>query len=142
MRPAVLIPSLATILALAACGGGHGGGAAAAPPSSNQLGERAVPGYTLRVARLAGAAGDAITARVQVIAAIGQPPPATVSCWIGSAYDPSASPTTANAVVGATDRFDAVLTMPQPPPAGAAVWVRLTFPDGSVLEAGADAFPL
>ncbi len=130
---------------LASCGTGGGGatgGSANGSSSSAVLGERAVPGYTLRANRLSTAADGTITVRVKVMPDDGQPLPASVTCWISGDYTSGASTSPAVLVAGTTDEFDVILMVPQPLPADAAVWVRINLPDGTVLEVGRSAFPV
>lgn len=133
-----------TTLALVSCGTNGEGTPAQGEPgeSTTALGERSVPGYTLRATKLANGVGGAITVRVQIIAEAGEPLPATVQGWIGGDYDPQAVALEARPVAGTSDQFDVALALPQPLPEGAAVWVRLILPDGTALEVGRSAFPI
>ena len=137
--------AVGSLCVLASCGtggGGAAGGSANGSSSGTVLGERAVPGYTLRANRLSTAADGSITVRVKVMPDAGQPLPTSVTCWIAGDYTAEASTNPAVLVSGATDEFEVTLMMPQPLSADAAVWVRLIFPDGTVLEVGRSAFPV
>ncbi len=135
----------AIVALLASCGAGGGGasgGSAPGPSAGAALGERAVPGYTLRARRVSTAADGTITVRVHVTPDAGHPLPTAVTCWIAGDYRAEASTSPAALAAGMNDEFEVMLAMPQPLPADAAVWVRLTFPDGTVLEVGRAAFPI
>ncbi|MBA3937390.1 MAG: hypothetical protein H0X38_08000 [Planctomycetes bacterium] len=141
--------SVGAVGLLASCGAGGGGASVSQAGGGSQgsapgavLGERAVPGYTLRAHRVSTAADGTITVRVHVTPDAGQPLPTAVTCWIAGDYVADASTSPAAVVAGTTDEFEVMLVMPQPLPADAAVWVRLTFPDGTVLEVGRAAFPV
>jgi len=126
-------------LLLSACGGGSGGGGDA--PSSNALGKRSLPGYLVEVTQQPNAASGTIVVRVLVTPEAGLPQPSDVACWIGGEYSESATVVSASLVPGSTDQYELSLTRPADP-TGLAVWARLSFADGSVLEAGRETFPL
>ena len=151
MRALTLVLSIATIIALASCGVGGGNAAAGGGPSSSSspaasatIGERVLPGYLLSASHLTEIqAGQPCTVRVTVTPEAGQAAVASLEVWLGtSAYDATATTTAATPVSGETGIYDVTVDLPATLAADATVWIRLTATDGTVLEAGRDAFPL
>lgn len=128
------------ILLLTGCGAGTGAGGAPAPgtppPTLRTLGSRAVPGgmVTVTTADALSAGGSATLHIVLDGFASG---PAAVEGRLGAMeYDPSATLTAARVADGG---YDLSLIVPE---AATRAWVRLTFADGSVVETGAEDFPI
>ncbi len=146
MRLSTCLVPLLGVLLFSACGCGGGGstgnttGGGGAPPSGS-LGKRSLPGYVVEVTQQPDSASGTITVRVLVTPNVGLPQPNDVTCWIAREYNDSATTVSATLVPGSTDQYD--LSLPRPADStGLAVWARLSFADGSVLEAGRDTFPL
>ena len=141
-----LVPLLGVLL-LSACGGGAGGGSGGSSagvggtPSAKALGKRSLPGYLVEVTQQPSVASSTIAVRVLVTPDAGLPQPNSVACWIGGEYSESATMVSASLVPGSTDQYELSLTRPADP-TGLAVWARLSFADGSVLEAGRETFAL
>lgn len=142
MRLAPCLVPLLGVLLLSACGGGAGGGSGGSgTPSAKALGIRSLPGYLVEVTQQPSVASSTIAVRVLVTPDAGLPRPNSVACWIGGEYSESATMVSASLVPGRTDQYELSLTRPADP-TGLAVWARLSFADGSVLEAGRETFPL
>lgn len=138
----------ASVLMIAACGGGGGGGGGGSTggggtPPSRTLGIREVPGYTVQVERLEDVVpGQPLPVQITCVGAADQPAVAAVESWLATSYDADRIATSATPVGGVADAWTATIAVSDPLPQSIALWVRLTLQDGSILEAGQDAFQL
>lgn len=140
MRNLALV--LVLILAIAGCGG-SGGDSSGNPAATPQPSTRDVPGYRMRVTAIdRPTPGTTAQMQIAIESLDGGAAPSAIAAWVADAYQVAAVGVTAAPVPGQVGKFKAAVPVPAALNADAAVWIRLTFPDGSVLEAGHDAFPL
>lgn len=140
MSRILLIVALASIIAGCGGSGGGAGGATSTPGGSGVLGSRGVPGGTVTVEQESpGPAGAGSRFRLTLGSGLN---PTQVTAWIGTADLPSDAGTQALPVADQAGAYEAAMAAPSPLPAGSHVWVRLSFADGSIIETGAEDFPL
>ena len=133
---------VAVLIALCAGCGGSGGGGVTTPSAGgpHALGARGVPGGTVTVTSDGALTPGAAT--LFHITLGGGLTPTQVAAWIGTEPVDGAVGTAAVPTATGAGTYDVSLLMPATIPVGSHVWVRLVFTDGSVIETGADDFPL
>lgn len=142
---------LAALISLSAgCGGGgdnaaggvdRGNGGTNPPPvAAKALGSRGVPGGTVAVSSAGAITPGAVCTFHLVIG--GGLVPTQVRAWIGADDLPTGTGIQAVPTSTGTGAYDVSLPVPSSLAAGSHVWVRLAFADGSLIETGAEDFPL
>lgn len=141
-----LVASAVLLIVLSFGGDGDDGGGdgAAALPGTNSLADlstRDMPnGLTVRVCE--DLAKRTATTRTVTIALDGPVADvASIEVWVGNAVAPGIAGVMA-VTAGGADRYQATVPVMNSVTAGARVWLRITTKDGSVVESGADDFPL
>jgi hypothetical protein len=132
----LLFISALFIIGLSGCGGDAGGGGNQTGANTpHLLGQRAVPGGSIRVSGTTAVTVGSSSTFHLVLSGFAQLP-RSVQARTGKAYDDAVP------MVSATPSGDGyALVLPVTDAAG-CVWVRLEFADGSVIESGASDFPL
>ena len=135
--------ALVLVLAVAIAGCGGGGDTSGSPTATTPTASRDVPGYRVQVTAIdRPTPGTTAQMQIAVESLEGGATPSAITAWVADTYQATVVGVTADPVPGQTGMFRAAVPVPTVLPGDASVWIRMTFPDGSVLEAGHDAFPV